>query len=114
MKRTLLAFLIALAPLTACETGSGDDVPDPVDAAIDGDPGDGMGPDGPGACVLPSATITCTVGNDGPCTAVCGGAYCYNFSQVGNVCTNNCTPGNNSACPTGWTCNNMGRCRPPG
>ncbi|HVK72590.1 MAG TPA: hypothetical protein VM734_04695 [Kofleriaceae bacterium] len=90
-------------------------------SACSGDDGDGSGDvdaapgvDAP-ACTLPSATTTCTVGDDSPCTALCATAYCHNFGQLPNpVCTQACTPGSTDECPSGWTCNNMGRCRPPG
>jgi hypothetical protein len=119
MRSSRLIFaLVMVACAAAC---SGDD---------DGDGGDGDGtpaidapassidaPDTPidaaMACVLPTQTITCTVGNDAPCTAACAGAYCYAFGQVGSVCTQACTAGMTGQCPTGWSCNNMGRCRPP-
>ena len=79
---------------------------------------DGGEADAAPACVLPATTITCTVGDDAPCTAVCGAAYCYSFGAGGGgggtaqtVCTSGCTTVDD--CPSGWTCNNMGRCRPP-
>jgi hypothetical protein len=109
MKRLLLAVLVLIATAAACDGGSGDDVPD-IDAA----PSDGVPPIDAAACFLPSTTISCTIGDNTPCTAMCASAYCYNFSQVGTVCTQSCTPGSSGECPTGWTCNNMGRCRPPG
>lgn len=107
-RRALLApalVALALATLTACGSGD-DDGTAPVDAA------DRL--DAPAACNLPTATIACTVGNDAPCTAVCGSGYCYNFNQVGVVCTKPCSQAVPGDCPSGWTCNNMGRCRPPG
>jgi hypothetical protein len=92
--------------LAAC---GGDDDGDDT-SAVDA-PG---GIDAPNACVLPAAVTTCTVGDDAPCTALCADAFCYNFMQLPNpVCTSACNPGDNSACPAGWSCNNMGRCRPP-
>ena len=103
-----LPFRLALAATTiltlgAATCGGDDDVVTPPDAAT--------GTDAAGACNLPSTVITCTVGNDAPCTAVCGTAYCYNFQQFGVVCTKACTAIGD--CPTGWSCNMMGRCRPP-
>lgn len=97
MKALLLAALVACT-IVAC-TGS-DDTSIPLDAGSDGAP----------ACVLPTAPITCT--GDPQCQAECGTAYCYNFNQVGMRCTMACSVGGNE-CPAGWTCNNMGRCRPP-
>jgi hypothetical protein len=80
-------------------------------ASCSGDDG-ASGPDAAPTCVLPSAVITCTVGDDTPCTGTCGNAYCYTFNQVGTLCTQPCTVAGD--CPAGWSCNNMGRCRPPG
>lgn len=115
LARTLRVALCALgvAALAACG-GDGDDGAPPDDApAADGGGDDGGGIDA-AACVLPATPITCTAGDNGPCTAVCGNAYCHLFNQVGTLCTQPCTPGGDPAeCPTGWTCNNMGRCRPP-
>lgn len=68
--------------------------------------------DAPAAvCNLPSATISCTVGNNAPCRAVCSDAYCYDYSVLPPVCIRNCTTVND--CPSGWACNQMHRCRPP-
>ncbi len=102
-----LAATLAAFGLAACDA---DDDPTPLDAptGLDGPPGI----DAPSACNLPSTIITCTAGDNAPCTAVCDTAYCYNFSQVGTLCTKACT--GIGDCPSGWTCNNMGRCRPPG
>lgn len=98
MLRTSLALLLTFAA-AAC---TGDDG---GSTAIDAAPG----PDAP-VCVLAATPTTCT--DDTPCQAMCGQAYCYLFNQVGMVCTQPCTGVGD--CPTGWSCNNMGRCRPPG
>ena len=76
---------LALASALAVALGAcGDDGATPtVDAAV---------------CPLPATPITCTAGDDTPCTAVCESSYCHNIDD----------------CPGGWSCNNMGRCRPPG
>ena len=104
-RRFLLAFTLCLA---AC--GGDDDGGD--NTAVDSPSG---GIDAPAACVLPAQTTACTVGDDAPCQALCAQAGCYNFMQLPNpVCTTNCTVGSTDQCPSGWTCNNMGRCRPPG
>lgn len=102
MPSALLTRLLPAALLALLSTGSdcGEDKDPPaVDAT-------------PGVCNLPSTVIECTVGDDSPCTAVCDGGYCYNFSQFGVVCTKACTVV--ADCPSGWNCNMMGRCRPPG
>jgi hypothetical protein len=100
-----LAFAIATA-LAACGADDDGNTPD-VDAAAGGT-------DAPNACIISSTTTSCTIGNDAPCTASCANAYCYNFSQLPTpVCTQSCTIGSTDQCPSGWTCNNMGRCRPP-
>ena len=114
MKRSSLALVLVLGSLlssVACDSGDGDDIETPLDAPatnLDGAPGDGSG----GAC-LPEAVITCTVGNDAPCAAACASSTCYNFNQLGPVCTMSCSPGGSGECPSTWTCNGMGRCRPP-
>ncbi|MEZ4401022.1 MAG: hypothetical protein R3B06_13435 [Kofleriaceae bacterium] len=115
MKRVALALTLCLAAI-AC-TGDDTTTP-PIDAAADVDATAGIDAatdggsaiDAPGACVLPTASITCT--DNTACTAVCGNAVCHNFMQVGMRCTSPCTPGGNE-CPSGWSCNNMGLCRPP-
>lgn len=105
--RIPLAITAALA-LTLAACGDDGD-PDPgIDAAPDVDASNE--PDA-AACILPTDLITCTVGDDAPCTAECAGAYCHNFMQLGVVCTNDCATVDD--CPAGWSCNNMGRCRPP-
>jgi hypothetical protein len=96
MRPALLAATVTA--LAAC----GDDGGSSIDA--------GTGIDAP-ACTLPAAIITCTVGDDAPCTAHCPQAYCHLFNQVGSVCTNACADAGD--CPAGWSCNTMGRCRPP-
>lgn len=111
MQRLLLAFTFA-ASLVACTADDDDQVP--IDAPISDDGGgdtDGTpSPDAATACILPTAPITCT--DSSMCTSQCAAAYCYNFNQVGMRCTNACTSG--ADCPSGWSCNGMGRCRPPG
>lgn len=100
----IAGFAIAAA-LGACG-GSDDDGGDPVDAA--------SGTDAANACTVPAQTTSCTIGNDAPCTALCATAYCYNFNQLPTpVCTTSCAIGSTDQCPSGWSCNNMGRCRPP-
>ena len=99
--RTLAAAILAVAlALGGCggdDDGSAIDAP-AIDSGIDA-----------AACILSPTVVSCT--DDTPCTAVCGNAYCYNFMQVGQVCTTPCTDVGD--CPAGWSCNNMGRCRPP-
>jgi membrane-bound lytic murein transglycosylase A len=111
---TMAGIRAALVATTVACTGD-DTSPPPIDAAVglDGSGGDGPGGaiDAPTACVLPTTPITCA--DNTPCAAACGAAYCYNFMQVGMRCTMACTAGG-TECPSGWTCNGMGRCRPPG
>lgn len=109
----LASVLASVLVLGGCDSGGGDDIDQPIDAPDVSDGGIDSG-DGGGACVLNPTVVTCTAGNDAPCTAICANAYCYNFNQVGTVCTQPCTPGSSGECPSGWSCNNMGRCRPPG
>ena len=96
----LLAAVLALAAGTAC---GGDDGVPPIDgpAAVDA----------ASVCNLPAAVITCTAGDNSPCTAVCDTSYCHLFNQVGTICTKACAVVED--CPSGWSCNTMGRCRPP-
>jgi hypothetical protein len=92
MKRLVAIALLALA------------------AACGGDDDGGSAPDA-APCILPATTISCTVGDDTPCTAECAAAYCYQFGANPPLCTSNCT--GPADCPTGWSCNGMGRCRNP-
>lgn len=100
MRLVTLAFLLLALP--ACGDDGAGDAPD------------ASGVDAAPRCELEPAAVTCTVGDDSPCTAVCAEAYCHNFEQLGVVCTQDCTTGVDEECPEGWRCNNMGRCRPPG
>ena len=101
----VLACLMALAIGCGSEDG-GDGGGGDVDA--------GTGADAANACLLPSQSISCTLGDNTPCESACGGSYCHEFGQLGgNRCTQNCTVGSTDQCPSGWSCNNMGRCRPP-
>ncbi|HVV82925.1 MAG TPA: hypothetical protein VHE35_07580 [Kofleriaceae bacterium] len=112
--RPLALTALALST-TAAMCGDDDGAPAPdAPVSLDGSPGDGTPAiDAPmGTCNLPSQIIHCTVGDNGPCTAVCPTAYCYNFQMVGVLCTKPCSGGGD--CPSGWSCNMMGRCRPPG
>ena len=110
------ALLFALAALVTTAACTGDDTSTPpIDAAagLDGDDGTDAPSgtiDAPMACVLPTTPITCT--DNTPSAAACAAAYCYNFMQVGMRCTNSCA--GPADCPAGWSCNGMGRCRPPG
>lgn len=99
------ALLAAAALWLAACNGDDGDGDGTTDAAIDSG-----GPDA-AACVLPSTLITCTEGDDSPCTAMCAQAYCHLFSRVGTICTQPCAVAGD--CPQGWSCNMMGRCRPP-
>lgn len=99
MKLLRRSMLLLAMWVTACGGGDDDGDTPPVDGA--------------NACVLPAAVTTCTVGDDTPCTALCAEAYCHNYMQLPNpVCTTSCTTA--AQCPSGWECNGMGRCRPPG
>jgi hypothetical protein len=103
MRALSIAFVVGL--LAAC---SGGGTTSPAD--VDADPG---APDAGPACILPTDTIACTVGDDSPCASQCGESYCYNYSQLPSpVCTEACS--SVSDCPSGWSCNMKGRCRPPG
>lgn len=63
---------------------------------------------------------TCTGGAFDPCTTndQCTSANCHLYGGAGfQVCTQVCTPGDNSTCPVdasgvNATCNNMGLCKP--
>jgi hypothetical protein len=58
----------------------------------------------------------CTGAVYDPCTdnTQCMSGNCKTFAAAGiEVCTQTCTPGDNTTCPgTGATCNNMGICKP--
>ena len=100
MRTAMLALIIVL---TACSGGTGDTPPD-VDA-----PG---GTDSSGSNVCTGAAYeTCTDNTQ------CLSQQCRLFMADGiQVCTQNCDASN--PCPdfdgTPITCNNMGRCKPPG
>jgi hypothetical protein len=96
--------LLIILSLVAFASACGDD---------DGNGNGGDDPDaGATACLLPVETIDCTAGDNAPCVAECAEAFCRNFMHTGEVCTSPCDGGDD--CPEGWSCNNMGFCRPPG
>ena len=99
--RLLVSALLSRG-LFSC--GGDDDSSDSTDA-----PTFDAGP----ACTLPTEVISCGgEGDDAPCTAVCGDAYCRDYGMLPTpVCTENCTTPDD--CADGWDCNDMGRCRPP-
>ena len=115
------AALFALLLVTGCIVG--ESTP-PGGGGGGGGGGDGTGngsgnasnmtPDG--GVALPA----CTNAVYDPCTtaADCTSGNCRAFNQDGiQVCTQTCTPGDNTTCPTlngqAATCNNMGICKPP-
>src|SRR5262245_33470652 len=95
------------APATADASGAGDARGADSASGVDAGPTIDSAP----ACILPTDTISGTVGDNSPCTAECAGAYCYQFGGNPPICTNACSGGGD--CPSGWTCNSMGRCRNP-
>ena len=84
-----------------------------VAAAACGDGGKSM-PDAP--AVDAPAGPACTNAVYDPCTsnAQCTSMNCHLFMSDGfQVCTQACTPGDNTTCPgVGASCNNMGICKP--
>ena len=115
----LMSATALAAVAVAC--GGGDDADEPAGggggaAAATTTQGPAAGADA-AMCELPTTPITCTTGDDSPCTATCGVAYCYTFGGGGGggagstICTRGCNTA--EQCPTGWTCNGMGRCRNP-
>ena len=69
-----------------------------------------------GGVALPA----CTNAVYDPCTSAadCTSGQCQAFAQAGiQVCTQTCTPGDNTTCPmqngVPAQCNNMGICKPP-
>ena len=104
--RSLVSAILSLGLLSfSCggDDDGGGDAPDAAESQFDAAP----------ACILPTEVITCTEGDDAPCTAVCAEAYCRDFGMLPDpVCTENCSTIDD--CPAGWDCNDMGRCRPPG
>jgi hypothetical protein len=102
----LVAGCTVGAPTTS--TGGGDGSAD-VDAGTSGTMADG------------GSAATCTGAVYDPCTdgSQCQSGTCKLFQQAGiQVCTQSCTPGDNSTCPDldgqPAQCNNMGICKPPG
>jgi len=67
-----------------------------------------------------SAARTCTGSAFDPCTTAdqCASMNCHLYNGAGiQVCTQVCTPGDNTTCPVDATgangvCNNMGMCKP--
>ena len=100
-------IVLLAAVLFGCSTDS--NPPPAIDA-----PGS-AGSDGSGG------GSACTGAVYDPCTdpAQCQSGNCHLFMGNGfQVCTQACTPGDNTTCPTqngaAATCNNMGICKPPG
>ena len=97
----MLRIVLVSLVMIGCST----DTPPP---AIDA-PGSG-GSDGS------SSSGACTGAVYDPCTdpTQCMSGNCHLFMGSGfQVCTQACTPGDNTTCPgTGATCNNMGICKP--
>jgi hypothetical protein len=99
-------FARALVFVLGCGGGSSGDDDDDIDA-----PGPGIDtPAGP----------ACTNATFDPCTsnAECTSGDCHLFMGDGfQVCTQSCTPNDNTTCPTdksgaNATCNNKGICKP--
>lgn len=105
--------VLSLSMLVSCST---DSTPPAVDAHQNGGQ-DGSGSnndqhDGSNG----SGGNVCTGAVYDPCTdpSQCDSGNCHLFQAQGfQVCTQACTPGDNTTCPgTGATCNNMGICKP--
>ena len=120
MKALFLAPLLMLLASTGCVVGDG---------TGGGGGGDGTGGGGGGGtsengttkpdAAVPQQTQACTNAVYDPCTdnTQCTSGKCQLFQQSGfQVCTQTCTPGDSSTCPTQngqpAQCNNMGICKP--
>lgn len=109
------AVLFALVCAAGCVVGESGPI-DRTGGDTDGDTGgDDTGGDGD------EALAACTGAVYDPCTdaAQCMSGTCQAFEQDGiQVCTQMCTPGDNTTCPElngqPATCNNRGICKPPG
>ena len=118
MKAVIVAILFTAGCMVG-ETGPGP-APGPGGGGGGGD-GTGQGGGGSNMAGLDAgmATAACTNAIYDPCTdaAQCTSGTCQLFQQSGfQVCTQTCTPGDNTTCPTQngqpAQCNNMGICKP--
>jgi hypothetical protein len=125
------AILLALIVFGACTVGTPSTGPTGAPGGVDGgtqmgsntgsasgnNPGSGSNA---GSGSGSSSANACTGAVYDPCTDAtqCTSGKCQLFSGQGiQVCTQTCTPGDNTTCPVQngqpATCNNMGICKPP-
>jgi hypothetical protein len=101
MRAAAIAIAALFLTTAACTEDDANDVPD-AGSNADAEPG---------VCSLTTEPVECTANPE--CEALCAGSYCHLFGMLGgSVCTVNCVTADD--CPDDWTCNQMGRCRPPG
>lgn len=128
MRSLLLAFALLAGCTVGTQTsGPGGGTPGGVDAATQsgsntGNNGGSNGNNGSGSNTGSGSGsgTACTGAVYDPCTDAgqCMSGKCQAFQAAGiEVCTQTCTPGDNTTCPTQngqpAQCNNMGICKPP-
>lgn len=106
------AVLFALVCAVGCMVGDAEPI-DRTGGDTTGEEDTGGGDD--------EVAAACTGAVYDPCTDAgqCQSGLCQAFEQDGiQVCTQECTPGDNTTCPElngqPATCNNRGICKPPG
>ena len=118
MKSVVLALLVSAGCVVGDATPGGGGGDDGNGSGSGSSSGNGSG-DGSGSGSGSGSAATCTGAVYDPCTdpTQCTSGKCQLFSQSGfQVCTQTCTPGDNTTCPTqsgqAAQCNNMGICKP--
>jgi hypothetical protein len=115
MKTLLLGLVLAAGCVVGDSDGGGGGGDSEGGSGTGGGTADTLVDGGVGS----GGAATCTGAAYDPCNAAaqCTSGVCQNFAGSGfQVCTQACTPGDNTTCPMQnglpATCNNMGICKP--